>query len=77
VPHIIGDLTFFALVWPHDAARRLVFDSGTDIWFWIHLAQAIVFTLLAVSAFQRLARESRQDALWGSTNLGFRKMADS
>jgi len=77
VPHIIGDLTFFTLVWPHDAARRLVFDSGTDIWFWIHVAQAIVFTLLAVSAFQRLARESRQDALWGSTNLGFRKMADS
>ena len=77
VPHIIGDLTFFALVWPHDAARRLVFDSGTDIWFWIHVAQAIVFTLLAVSAFQRLARESRQDALCGSTNLGFRKMADS
>jgi hypothetical protein len=77
VPHIIGDLTFFTLVWPHDAARRLVFDSGTDIWFWIHVAQAIVFTLLAVSAFQRLARESRQDALLGSTNLGFRKMADS
>ena len=65
VPHIIGDLTFFTLLWPHDAARRLVFDSGTDIWFWIHVAQAIVFTLLAVSAFQRLARESRQDALWG------------
>ena len=77
VPHIIGDLTFFTLVWPHDAARRLVFDSGTDIWFWIHVAQAIVFTLLAVSAFQRLARESRKDALLGSTNLGFRKMADS
>jgi membrane protease YdiL (CAAX protease family) len=77
VPHILGDLTFFTLVWPHDAARRLVFDSGTDIWFWIHVAQAIVFTLLAVSAFQRLARESRQDALLGSTNLGFRKMADS
>ena len=78
VPHIIGDLTFFTLVWPRDAARRLVFDnSGTDIWFWIHVAQAIVFTLLAVSAFQRLARESRQDALCGSTNLGFRKMADS
>ena len=65
VPHIIGDLTFFTLVWPHDAARRLVFDSGTDIWFWIHVAQAIVFTVLAVSAFQRLARESSQDALSG------------
>lgn len=65
VPHIIGDLTFFTLVWPHDAARRLVRNSGTDIWFWIHVAQAIVFTVLAVSAFQRLARESRQDALLG------------
>lgn len=78
VPHIIGDLTFFTLVWPHDAARRLVFDSGTDIWFWIHVAQAIVFTVLAVSAFQRLARESRQDALLESVDqFKFRKMADS
>jgi membrane protease YdiL (CAAX protease family) len=58
LPHMIGDLTFFTLVWPHDAARRLVWDSGTDNWFWIHLAQAIVFTLLAVWAFQRLARGS-------------------
>jgi membrane protease YdiL (CAAX protease family) len=24
LPHMIGDLTFFTLVWPHDAARRLV-----------------------------------------------------
>jgi membrane protease YdiL (CAAX protease family) len=60
LPHMIGDLTFFTLVWPHDATRRLVFDSGTDNWFWIHVAQAIVFTVLAVWAFQRLARESSQ-----------------
>jgi len=59
LPHAIGDLTFFTLVWPHDAARRLVLDSGTDNWSWIHVAQAIVFTVLAVWAFQRLARESR------------------
>jgi hypothetical protein len=25
------------LVWPHDAARRLVAESGTDDWFWIHV----------------------------------------
>lgn len=56
LPHMIGDLTFFTLVWPHDAARQLVLDSGTDNWFWIHVAQAIVFTVLAVWAFQRLAR---------------------
>jgi membrane protease YdiL (CAAX protease family) len=38
LPHMIGDLTFFTLVWPHDAARRLVLDSGADNWFWIHVA---------------------------------------
>jgi hypothetical protein len=48
---MIGDLTFFTSVWPHDAARRLVWDSGTDNWFWIHVAQAIVLTMLAVWAF--------------------------
>jgi membrane protease YdiL (CAAX protease family) len=66
LPHMIGDLTFFTLVWPHDAARRLVWDSGTDNWFWIHVAQAIVFTVLAVWAFQRLARVSLQDAPSGA-----------
>lgn len=76
-PHMIGDLTFFTLVWPHDAARQLVLDSGTDSWFWVHVAQAIVFTVLAVWAFQRLARESSQDALSGPTNLDFRRVAGS
>jgi membrane protease YdiL (CAAX protease family) len=61
LPHIIGDVTFFTLVWPHDAARRLVSQSGTDNWFWIHVAQAIGFTLLALCAFQRLAKASTND----------------
>jgi membrane protease YdiL (CAAX protease family) len=65
LPHMIGDLTFFTLVWPHDAARRLVSDSGADNWFWIHVAQAMVFTVLAAGAFQRLARENNQDTLSG------------
>jgi membrane protease YdiL (CAAX protease family) len=77
LPHMIGDLTFFTLVWPHDAARRLVVESGTDDWFWIHVAQAIVFTVLAVVAFQRLARVSSQDALSGATTFGFDKAAAS
>jgi membrane protease YdiL (CAAX protease family) len=77
VPHVIGDLTFFTLVWPNDAARRLVWDSGSDNWFWIHVAQAIIFTVLAVWAFQRLARESSQDTLSGAANFGFRKVAGS
>ena len=74
---MIGDVTFFTLVWPNDDARRLVLDSGTDNWFWIHVAQAIVFTVLAAWAFQRLAKETSQDALLGATNFGFREVAGS
>jgi len=56
--HFVGLLVFFTLIWPRDAARRLVLQSGTDHWFWIHAAQAIVFTVLAVWAFRRLAKVS-------------------
>lgn len=56
--HIIGDLTFFILVWPHDLGRRLVWEGGADTWFWIHVAQAVLFTALAIPAFFRLARVS-------------------
>jgi len=54
--HIVGDLTFFLLVWPHDAGRRLVWEGGADRWFWIHVAQAGVFTVLAIAAFLRFRR---------------------
>jgi membrane protease YdiL (CAAX protease family) len=64
--HIVGLLIFFTLVWPHDAARQLVWDGGTDSWFWMHVAQAILFGTLAVWAFRRLARVSAQDALSGA-----------
>ncbi len=60
--HIIGDLIFFLFVWPHDAGRRLVLEQGTDGWFWIHVAQAIIFTVLAVMAFKRLAAVGRTSA---------------
>jgi membrane protease YdiL (CAAX protease family) len=72
--HIIGDLVFFLFVWPHDAARRLVGEQGTDGWFWIHAAQAIVFTILAVLAFKQLAKVGRAKSLaengtaWGTAN---------
>lgn len=58
--HILGDLTFFILVWPYDANRRLVWNGGADIWFWIHLSQALLFTFLAVLAFRQLARLTQQ-----------------
>jgi membrane protease YdiL (CAAX protease family) len=54
--HIMADLTFFALVWPFDAGRRLVWEGGADAWFWIHVAQAIVFAGPAILAFRQLAR---------------------
>jgi len=57
--HIIGDLTFFTLVWPHDAARHLMWEAGPDAWFWIHLVQAVVFSALAIAAFVRLAKTSK------------------
>ena len=56
--HIVGDLTFFTVVWPHDCSRRLVTEGGSDVWFWIHVAQAAAFTALALLAFRLLARNS-------------------
>jgi hypothetical protein len=60
--HIVGDLVFFTLIWPHDATRRLVTEGGADGWFWIHLAQAAIFTTLAILGFQRLARDPTRRA---------------
>ncbi|HEY6420041.1 MAG TPA: type II CAAX endopeptidase family protein [Candidatus Binataceae bacterium] len=59
VVHILGDLTFFTMVWPHDSTRRLIGEGGADVSFWIHGAQAIVFTALALVAFSRLAKVTR------------------
>ena len=55
--HILGDLTFFILIWPRDSARVLVTAGGADKWFWMHVAQAIVFGALALLAFWRLAKQ--------------------
>jgi len=54
--HMLGLLIFFTLVWPHDPTRRLVGEGGADAWFWIHAAQAIIFTVQAILAFLRLAK---------------------
>jgi len=54
--HVFGLLIFFTLIWPHDAARTNVWQNGTDAWFWLHVAQAIVFAVAAVWAFRRLAK---------------------
>jgi membrane protease YdiL (CAAX protease family) len=54
--HIAGDLLFFTLIWPHDAARPLVWTHGADAVFWLHCVQAAVFGALALAAFGRLRR---------------------
>jgi membrane protease YdiL (CAAX protease family) len=54
--HFVGLLIFFTLIWPRDAMRRLVSESGTDKWFWVHVAQSIIFTVLAVWTFRQLAK---------------------
>jgi membrane protease YdiL (CAAX protease family) len=56
--HIAGDLTFFFLVWPHDATRPFVWRDGADAWFWISVAQVVIFAALAALAFRRLARST-------------------
>jgi membrane protease YdiL (CAAX protease family) len=53
--HMLGDLTFFTLVWPYDTSRRLVSQGGADAWFWIHAAQAVIFTGWAILGYRKLA----------------------
>ncbi len=61
--HILGDLSFFFLIWPYDAARPLVWRDGADAWFWLNAVQAIVFAVLAVLAFRLIARMANSRAV--------------
>ncbi|MFI4936333.1 MAG: CPBP family intramembrane glutamic endopeptidase [Caulobacterales bacterium] len=56
VVHSMGDLTFFTLVWSHDAGRRLIGEGGADAWFFASLAILVVFTPLSILAFRQLVR---------------------
>ncbi len=56
VVHAIGLFAFFALVWPHDAERALIWQHGADLWFWLHAAQTLVFGGLGILTFVRAAR---------------------
>ena len=64
--HIVGDLMFFTLIWPNDAKRVLVTAGGSGAWFWLHVAQAIIFTALAFIVFTRLVNR-RSSALERTT----------
>ncbi len=60
IVHSLGLLIFFTLVWPYDARRRLVWETGANIGFWLAAAQAIVFSLLAILAFSQVVRIARR-----------------
>jgi membrane protease YdiL (CAAX protease family) len=74
-PHAIGDLTFFTLVWPRDATRIPISESGTDIWFWLHAAQAVIFTVLAIWSFRRLASVTREPTGSRAANVAPQRVA--
>lgn len=59
--HILGDLTFFIFIWPHDATRKLLSEGGSITWFWVHVAQAAIFTCLTIVAFRKLAKMTGQE----------------
>ena len=60
VVHSLGLLIFFTLVWPYDTQRRLVWATGTNTGFWLTVAQAIVFSVLAMLAFSQLTRATKR-----------------
>lgn len=59
--HVLALFVFFTLIWPNDPARVLVTAGGADIWFYVHLAQAGIFTALAIFAFSRLKPAGREN----------------
>jgi membrane protease YdiL (CAAX protease family) len=54
--HAVGLFAFFGVIWPRDKERVPIWQSGADIWFWIHLGQAVLFAALSLFALSRLAR---------------------
>jgi membrane protease YdiL (CAAX protease family) len=61
VIHIFADLTFFFLVWPGDATRVPVSESGVDFWLGTHVVQFVGFGMLAAIGFRILAYWRRDD----------------
>ena len=61
--HIAGDLIFFLFVWPHDQTRTLIWQSGTDPWFWLHVVQTIGLAAASFLAFSRIRPARRAEAV--------------
>lgn len=56
--HVAGDLLFFIFIWPQDAHRHLLSRNGADASFWLALMLLVIFGVLAVVAFRKLAVRS-------------------
>jgi membrane protease YdiL (CAAX protease family) len=60
--HAVGLFTFLGVIWPREKDRLSIWQNGADLWFWIHLGQAILFAILSLFAFRRLAMLAKQGA---------------
>ncbi len=60
IVHILGILAFFVFVWPYDPVRLLVSQGGLDAFFWIYLAQGVIFTGLTIMVFRKLGRAANR-----------------
>jgi len=56
VVHAVGLFTFFAVVWPGDAHRHLLWAGGAGAGFWLTVVQTVAFAALGALAFAQLAR---------------------
>jgi membrane protease YdiL (CAAX protease family) len=54
--HSLGDLTFFTLVWPFDAHRRLVTETGLSGGFVLDVAILAIAAPLCLLAFRQLLK---------------------
>jgi len=54
IVHSAADLTFFTLVWPGDAHRALVANTGFDLAFWAQVGAALGFGVVSFWGFARL-----------------------
>ena len=57
--HFMGLLIFFSLIWPYDPTRHLISAGGTNIQFWLSIAQTFIFAVLSMMAFRRLVKITR------------------
>jgi len=66
VVHAVGLFVFFALIWPGDAHRRLIWLGAPDGGFWISASQTLIFAALGAVAFARLIRAARDSTPAGA-----------